>query len=149
VFVIVGFAFKVSAVPFHIWAPDTYEGAPTPVTAFLSVASKAAGFVALIVLVYLAFPHAPNVYRPFFWVMAALTMTVGNVVALRQTNIVPARLLEHQPGWVHPHATRRRRLDPVGRSVAEGDRRLPHHLCGNEPRCIRGGHRGQSQDPQR
>ena len=45
---IVGFAFKVSAVPFHTWAPDTYEGAPTPVTAFLSVASKAAGFVALI-----------------------------------------------------------------------------------------------------
>ncbi len=93
VFVIVGFAFKVSAVPFHSWAPDTYEGAPTPVTAFLSVASKAAGFVALIVLVYLAFPHAPNVYRPFFWVMAALTMTVGNVVALRQTNIV--RLLAY------------------------------------------------------
>jgi len=93
VFVIVGFAFKVSAVPFHTWAPDTYEGAPTPVTAFLSVASKAAGFVALIELVYLAFPHAPDVYRPFFWVMAALTMTVGNVVALRQTNIV--RLLAY------------------------------------------------------
>ncbi len=56
VFVIVGFAFKVSAVPFHTWAPDTYEGAPTPVTAFLSVASKAAGFVALVLMVYLAFP---------------------------------------------------------------------------------------------
>jgi len=88
VFVIVGFAFKVSAVPFHTWAPDTYEGAPTPVTAFLSVASKAAGFVALILLVYLAFPQATDVYRPLMWVMAALTMTVGNVVALRQTNIV-------------------------------------------------------------
>lgn len=93
VFVIVGFAFKVSAVPFHTWAPDTYEGAPTPVTAFLSVASKAAGFVALILLVYLAFPQATDVYRPFIWVMAALTMTVGNVVALRQTNIV--RLLAY------------------------------------------------------
>jgi NADH-quinone oxidoreductase subunit N len=93
VFVIVGFAFKVSAVPFHTWAPDTYEGAPTPVTAFLSVASKAAGFVALILLVYLAFPQAIDVYRPFIWVMAALTMTVGNVVALRQTNIV--RLLAY------------------------------------------------------
>ena len=93
VFVIVGFAFKVSAVPFHTWAPDTYEGAPTPVTAFLSVASKAAGFVALILLVYLAFPQATDVYRPFMWVMAALTMTVGNVVALRQTNIV--RLLAY------------------------------------------------------
>ena len=55
VFVIVGFAFKVSAVPFHTWAPDTYEGAPTPVTAFLSVASKAAGFVALLALVFVGF----------------------------------------------------------------------------------------------
>ncbi len=56
VFVVVGFAFKVSAVPFHTWAPDTYEGAPTPITAFLSVASKAAGFVALVTLLYVGFP---------------------------------------------------------------------------------------------
>src|SRR4051812_1308255 len=55
VFVVVGFAFKVSAVPFHTWAPDTYEGAPTPITAFLSVASKAAGFVALLELVFIGF----------------------------------------------------------------------------------------------
>ena len=88
VFVIAGFAFKVSAVPFHTWAPDTYEGAPTPVTAFLSVSSKAAGFVALILVVFLAFPGADAVYGPLIWVLAALTMTVGNVVALRQTNIV-------------------------------------------------------------
>jgi NADH-quinone oxidoreductase subunit N len=88
VFVIVGFAFKVSAVPFHSWAPDTYEGAPTPITAFLSVASKAAGFVALITLIYVAFPQASDVYQPFIWVLAALSMTVGNVLALRQTNIV-------------------------------------------------------------
>ncbi|MFN3257196.1 MAG: NADH-quinone oxidoreductase subunit N [Ilumatobacter sp.] len=87
-FVLVGFAFKVSAVPFHTWAPDTYEGAPTPVTAFLSVASKAAGFVALVTLVYVAFPGADDIYGPMIWVMAALTMTVGNVIALRQTNIV-------------------------------------------------------------
>jgi NADH-quinone oxidoreductase subunit N len=88
VFIIVGFAFKVSAVPFHSWAPDTYEGAPTPITAFLSVASKAAGFVALITLIYVAFPQASDVYQPFLWVLAALSMTVGNVLALRQTNIV-------------------------------------------------------------
>ncbi len=88
VFVIVGFAFKVSAVPFHTWAPDTYEGAPTPVTAFLSVASKAAGFVGLMIMVYLAFPLARDVYRPFLWVLAALTMTVGNLVALKQKNLV-------------------------------------------------------------
>jgi NADH-quinone oxidoreductase subunit N len=87
-FVIVGFAFKVSAVPFHSWAPDTYEGAPTPITAFLSVASKAAGFTALVVLIYVAFPTATDVYQPFIWVLAALSMTVGNVLALRQTNIV-------------------------------------------------------------
>lgn len=87
-FVIVGFAFKVSAVPFHFWAPDTYEGAPTPVTAFLSVASKAAGFVALLQLVYVGFFGREEVWGPLFWILAALTMTVGNLVALRQTNIV-------------------------------------------------------------
>jgi NADH-quinone oxidoreductase subunit N len=88
VFIVVGFAFKISAVPFHTWAPDTYQGAPTPVTAFLSVASKAAGFVALIVMVFLAFPLAGDVFQPLMWVLAALSMTVGNVMALKQTNIV-------------------------------------------------------------
>jgi NADH-quinone oxidoreductase subunit N len=88
VFVICGFAFKISAVPFHQWAPDTYEGAPTPVTAFFSVASKAAGFVAIMTIVFIAFPGASDVYEPLIWVMAALTMTIGNVLALRQTNIV-------------------------------------------------------------
>ena len=88
VFVVVGFAFKVSAVPFHTWAPDTYEGAPTPVTAFLSVASKAAGFIGLVVLMLTAFPDARDVWQPFVWVLSALTMTIGNVFALRQTNLV-------------------------------------------------------------
>ena len=88
VFCIAGFAFKVSAVPFHTWAPDTYEGAPTPITAFLSVSSKAAGFVALLVLVIQAFPGRSDVVEPFMWILAALTMTIGNVVALRQDNIV-------------------------------------------------------------
>jgi len=87
-FIVVGFAFKVSAVPFHTWAPDTYQGAPTPITAFLSVASKAAGFVALLALVFVAFPSAQDVWQPLFWVLSALTMTVGNLLALRQTNIV-------------------------------------------------------------
>ncbi len=87
-FVVIGFAFKVSAVPFHTWAPDTYEGAPTPVTAFLSVASKAAGFVALVVVVYTAFPGSADVWQPVFWVLSALTMSVGNFLALKQTNIV-------------------------------------------------------------
>ena len=87
-FVVIGFAFKVSAVPFHTWAPDTYEGAPTPITAFLSVASKAAGFVALLSLTFIAFEGRDDVYRPLFWVLAAITMTVGNLIALRQTNVI-------------------------------------------------------------
>ena len=87
-FVVIGFAFKVSAVPFHTWAPDTYQGAPTPVTAFLSVASKAAGFVALVTVVYVGFPGSSDVWQPVFWILSALTMTVGNVMALKQTNIV-------------------------------------------------------------
>ncbi len=87
-FIIVGFAFKVSAVPFHFWAPDTYEGAPTPVTAFLSVASKTAGFVALMELIYVGFRGHADTWGPIFWVLAALSMTVGNLIALRQTNIV-------------------------------------------------------------
>ncbi|MBA2282482.1 MAG: NADH-quinone oxidoreductase subunit N [Actinomycetota bacterium] len=88
VFVIAGFGFKVSAVPFHTWAPDTYEGAPTPVTAFLSVASKAGGFVALTSLCLVGFATQEEVWQPLFWVLAALSMTVGNLLALRQTNIV-------------------------------------------------------------
>jgi NADH-quinone oxidoreductase subunit N len=88
VFVIVGFGFKVSAVPFHQWAPDTYEGAPTPVTAFLAVASKAAGFVALVTLLFVAFRFRTEVFQPLMWALAAVTMFVGNFIALRQTNIV-------------------------------------------------------------
>jgi NADH-quinone oxidoreductase subunit N len=87
-FTLIGFAFKVSAVPFHVWAPDTYEGAPTPVTAFLAVASKAAGFVALIQIVYFCFIVRPDVIQPVFFVLSVLSMTVGNLIALRQTNVV-------------------------------------------------------------
>jgi NADH-quinone oxidoreductase subunit N len=86
--IIVGFAFKVSAVPFHFWAPDTYEGAPTPVTAFLSVASKTAGFVALMQIVRFGFFPSGDSWQPILWVLAALSMTLGNLAALRQTNIV-------------------------------------------------------------
>jgi NADH-quinone oxidoreductase subunit N len=88
VFVVAGFAFKVSAFPFHTWAPDTYEGAPTPVTAYLSVSSKAAGFVALTSLCLVGFWGHEEVWQPLFWFLAAASMTVGNLVALRQTNIV-------------------------------------------------------------
>lgn len=92
-FMIVGFGFKVSAVPFHFWAPDTYEGAPTPITAYLSVNSKAAGFVAMLIVMYQALPGASDVWAPALWLLAALSMTIGNLSALRQTNIV--RLLAY------------------------------------------------------
>jgi NADH-quinone oxidoreductase subunit N len=88
VLVVVGFAFKVSAVPFHFWAPDTYQGAPVPVAAFLSTASKAAGFAGMLVLLLEAFRPYADVWGPVIAVLAALTMTVGNLVALRQWHIV-------------------------------------------------------------
>lgn len=90
---IVGFGFKISAVPFHFWAPDTYEGAPTPVAAYLSVNSKAAGFVAFLVVMYQALPGLSDIWAPALWILAAASMTVGNLAALRQTNIV--RLLAY------------------------------------------------------
>jgi len=83
-----GFAFKVSAVPFHFWTPDTYEGAPTPVTAFLSVASKAAGFVGLLTVVRFAFFPSHLSWQPVLWGLAAASIVVGNLAALRQTNVV-------------------------------------------------------------
>lgn len=115
-FTIIGFAFKVSAVPFHTWAPDTYEGAPTPVTAFLAVASKAAGFVALINVIFLGFYGRSDVFEPLMWVLAAVTMTVGNLIALRQSNIV--RMLAYsgiaQAGYIIAP------LAVAGASVATG-----------------------------
>jgi NADH-quinone oxidoreductase subunit N len=83
-----GFAFKVSAVPFHFWAPDTYEGAPTPVTAFLSVASKAAGFVALLSIIRFGFFPSNDSWQPALWVLAAGSIIIGNLAALRQTNVI-------------------------------------------------------------
>ncbi len=101
-FVVVGFAFKISAVPFHFWAPDTYEGAPSPVAAFLSTASKIGGFVGLMVLMFRAFPDVADAWRPAFAALAVLTMTVGNLIALRQKHII--RLLAYsgiaQSGYV-------------------------------------------------
>jgi NADH-quinone oxidoreductase subunit N len=87
-FVIVGFGFKISAVPFHFWAPDTYEGSPIPVTAFLSTASKAAGFAGLLQVCFVAFEPVADVYAPVLGVVAVLTMTLGNLTALQQRNVV-------------------------------------------------------------
>ena len=86
-FLLVGMGFKVSLVPFHMWTPDVYEGAPTPITAFMSAAVKAAGFAILIRVVVLALHPLAFDWSRIFWVMAVVTMILGNVVALVQENI--------------------------------------------------------------
>ena len=90
VLLVAGFGFKIAAVPFHMWVPDVYEGAPTPITAFLSVGSKAAGFAIILRVFYSAFglPEWLSLnWGLIFAVLAAVGMTLGNVVALPQTNI--------------------------------------------------------------
>ncbi|MEW6411490.1 MAG: NADH-quinone oxidoreductase subunit N [Candidatus Zixiibacteriota bacterium] len=83
---LVGFGFKVGAVPFHSWIPDVYQGAPTPITAFFSVGPKAAGFAALLRIFMFGFADIA-LMSTVFQVLAILTMTVGNVLALRQSNV--------------------------------------------------------------
>lgn len=87
VFVIAGIAFKISAVPFHQWTPDVYEGSPTPVVAFLSVGSKAAGFALAIRLLVTAFALVSEQWRFIFTALAILSLILGNVVALAQTSM--------------------------------------------------------------
>src|SRR6202008_3294760 len=90
VMLIVGFAFKLAAVPLHVYAGDVYQGAATPVTAFLSFVPKASGMVALIKILYAAGGNSwatPEVITRLLWALAALTMTVGNVLGLWQLNI--------------------------------------------------------------
>jgi len=102
VLLIAGMAFKLAAVPFHMWAPDVYEGAPTPIAGFLSVGSKAAAFAMLIRLSFEAFPSAASEWRSALYVLAALSMTVGNIAAMTQNNL--KRLLAYssiaQAGYV-------------------------------------------------
>jgi NADH-quinone oxidoreductase subunit N len=87
--VIVGFGFKIAVVPFHMWTPDVYQGAPTPITAFFSIGPKAVGFAVLVRLLY-PFWHVAydsEVIFSLLWIISALTMIIGNLIALRQTNI--------------------------------------------------------------
>jgi len=84
---VIGFGFKTASVPFHMWAPDVYEGAPAPVTAFMSAGPKAAAFAAFVRIFMEALPSLQTNWTMLIWVMAALTMSVGNVIALVQTNI--------------------------------------------------------------
>lgn len=102
VFAIAGIAFKLSAVPFHQWTPDVYEGSPTPVVAFLSIGSKAAGFALAIRLLVTAFPLVSEQWHFVFTALAILSMVLGNIVALAQTSM--KRLLAYssiaQAGFV-------------------------------------------------
>ncbi|MBP8164090.1 MAG: NADH-quinone oxidoreductase subunit N [Anaerolineales bacterium] len=84
---LVGFGFKVAAVPFHMWTPDVYQGSPTAVTAFMSSGAKIAGFAALLRVFATAFPSLSVDITDVIWVLAALTMIVGNLTAISQTNI--------------------------------------------------------------
>ena len=83
----VGLLFKVGAVPFHSWAPDVYQGAPTPVTGFMAAATKVAAFGALLRLLYVAFPGLTWDFRPVMWGVAILTMVVGSIIAVTQTDV--------------------------------------------------------------
>ena len=116
VLALAGFGFKVAAVPFHTWAPDVYVGAPVAVTAYLSVVSKAAGFAGLGLVTTRAFPSYADTWAPVLAVVAAVTMTVGNLVALRQRHAV--RLLAWssvaQSGYM---------LVPLGAAGADDPRR--------------------------
>ncbi|HKB10644.1 MAG TPA: NADH-quinone oxidoreductase subunit N [Vicinamibacterales bacterium] len=87
ILLVAGVGFKIAAVPFHMWAPDVYEGAPTPITAFLSVGSKAAAFAMLIRIFVEGLPSMSADWRLLFWVLSIVTMTVGNVAAVTQTNV--------------------------------------------------------------
>jgi NADH-quinone oxidoreductase subunit N len=83
----VGFGFKVAAVPFHMWTPDVYQGAPTPVTAFMAAGTKVAGFAALLRVAFLALAPVGELLTPALWALAALTMVVGSILAIAQTDM--------------------------------------------------------------
>ena len=149
-FVVVGFAFKVSAFPFQFWAPDTYEGAPVPVAAFLAVASKAAGFAGLLQLMFVAFIGQSEFWVPIFAFLAVATMTIGNLVALQQRQFV--RLLAYsgiaQAGYILlPFAlvTTDPEREPAGVRLRD---RLHPDLRDHEPRRVRGGRRPQQAQPE-
>jgi NADH-quinone oxidoreductase subunit N len=100
--ILVGFGFKVAAVPFHMWTPDVYQGSPSPVTAFMAVCAKAAGFAALMRVFVTAFPAIAQDITPILWALSILTMILGNVLAIAQSNI--KRLLAYssiaQAGYI-------------------------------------------------
>ncbi len=85
--ILIGLGFKVSAAPFHVWTPDAYEGAPSPIVGMMSTAPKAAAFAVLLRILFVAFPTLYAHWQPIVWWMAVLSMTIGNLGALRQRNV--------------------------------------------------------------
>jgi NADH-quinone oxidoreductase subunit N len=86
-FLLIGMGFKVASVPFHMWAPDVYDGSPTPVTGFMATGVKAAGFLALARILYEAFPQANEIWQPVIAALAVASMVLGNLVALSQRSL--------------------------------------------------------------
>jgi len=154
----VGFAFKISAAPFHIWAPDVYQGAPAPVAGFLSAGPKAAAFAMLIRVACSAFYPLSDQWEPLFWATALATMVIGNFAALRQstssacwptrqsptpvTSLLPSRPVGSRHRCRHV-LTSPLRVDDHGRLR----RRHPGRLQGRAPRRDRGLRRPHARQP--
>ena len=132
---LVGLLFKVSGAPFQVWAPDVYQGAPVPVSAFMSAGPKAAAFAILLRIFMTAFRSIGSGWEPLVWISALLSMTIGNFAALTQSNI--KRLLAYSSiahaGYVLVAVTSQSEHRNRGRHV------LPGGVRHDERRRIRGG----------
>ena len=151
VLIVAGFGFKLSAVPFQMWVPDVYEGSPTPVAAFLSVASKAAAFAVVLRVFYVAFPESSLDWSLVFAGIAAASMTIGNIVAIsQQQRQTPFGLQHHRPRRLSPRGGGGRRpirLDCVSRLLRpQQPPLLPRCLHRDQPCRLRRGHRHLQQD---
>ena len=139
--VVAGLAFKASVAPFHQWTPDVYEGAPTPITAFMAVATKAAAFGVLLRLFDVALIGVSDVWGPALAALAAITIVIGNVGAIGQSSL--KRLLAYSSvAQAGLHARRRGRLHPAR---DPGDDLLPRGLRADEHGRVRGDHRPRAR----
>ena len=133
---LVGILFKVSAAPFHVWTPDVYEGAPSPVVALLSTAPKAAAFALLLRVVYEMLPSLRSLWAPLLWIVAVLSMTVGNLAALRQQNVkrmLAYSSIAHAGYLLAAFAGARNDRHCRGELLYRGLRRHERgHLCGGD-----------------
>ena len=147
--VLVGLLFKVGAAPFHSWIPDVYQGAPTPITAFMAAATKIAAFGALLRIFYVAVPEIRADWRPVLWAIAILTMVVGTVTAISQSDV--KRMLAYSAvahtGFILTGVIALERVRPVVDAVLPVRLRVQHggRLCRRRPGPRQGG-RGGDRD---